>query len=99
MRTTIILAGIAGLTVTAALPADARIVGREHRQQSRIYNGVRSGELTRRETLGLERREARTDAYIARSRADGGGLSRRERYRIERRQDRDSRAIYRQKHD
>ena len=100
MRIKLFAAGLIGLaTVATALPADARINGRQYRQQQRIFNGVKSGELTGRETYRLERREGRIASYEARSRADGGGLSGRERYRIERMQDRTSRSIYRQKHD
>ena len=100
MRTRLFAAAAFGvMAVTAAVPADARINQRQNRQQSRIYNGVASGELNRREAGRLEAREARINRYEARSRADGGGLNWRERYRIERMQDRTSRAIYRQKHD
>ena len=83
----------------AASPAAARINQRQGHQQSRIYHGVRSGELTARETLRLEREQARIARYEARSRADGPGLTWRERARIEHMQDRASRDIYRQRHD
>lgn len=100
MRIKLFAAGLIGLAAVAtALPADARINGRQARQQQRIFNGVKSGALNGRETYRLERREGRIARYEARSRADGGGLSYRERYRIERMQDRTSRAIRREKHD
>ena len=100
MRTKLLCAALIGLAaLTAAAPAEARINQRQHRQQDRIYNGVRTGELNRREAYRLERREGHIARYEARARASGGGLSGRERYRIERMQDRTSRAIYRQKHD
>jgi len=100
MRTKLFAAAVIGLaTVATAMPADARINGRQQRQQQRIFNGVQSGALNGRETYRLERREGRIASYEARSRADGGGLSWKERYRIEKMQDRTSRAIYRQKHD
>lgn len=86
-------------TLTAALPADARINQRQRHEQGRIYNGVASGQLTRREAWRLEREQARVARYEARSRADGPGLTYRERYRLERMQDRASRDIYRQRHD
>jgi hypothetical protein len=70
------------------------------KQQVRVAQGVRSGELTARETVRLERREARIQADVARSRAQNGGtLTPADRVRIEARQDAMSRAIYRQKHD
>lgn len=100
MRTKLFAAGLIGLaTIATALPADARINGRQQRQQQRIYNGVASGQLNARETYRLERRQGRIARYEARSRADGGGLNWRERYRIEKMQDRNSRAIRREKHD
>ena len=74
------------------------IDGREHRQQYRIREGVRSGELTRRETERLEAQQARIRVDERFARADGH-ISPRERARLDREQDRASRDIYRQKHD
>jgi uncharacterized membrane protein YebE (DUF533 family) len=71
---------------------------REHRQQRRIRRGVRSGSLTRREALRLERQQARTRALEARAKSDGR-VTARERARLQRRENRTSRHIYRQKHD
>ncbi len=92
------LLGAAALTVVAA-PAEARINRRQGHQQHRIYDGVHSGQLTRREAYRLERQQAHIARYEARSRADGPGLTPRERYRLERMQDRASRNIYHQRHD
>ena len=72
---------------------------REKRQQERIAQGVKSGELTPKETAKIERKEARLNREIKRDRADGGGLSPRERAKITRQQNRTSREIYREKHD
>ena len=83
---------VAGLAVTASAQNIAR---REVRQQQRIGQGVRSGELTGPETRALERREAALRRQIARNRVDGPGLTGVERARIERRQDRMSNQIYR----
>lgn len=100
MRTKFLLAATLGLVaLAAAMPAEARINQRQGNQQHRIYNGIRSGELTPRETWRLERQQGRIARYEARSRADGPGLTYRERYRLERMQDRASRNIYRQRHD
>lgn len=90
---------VAATTIAAAAPAEARVNQRQAHQQHRIYNGVRSGELTGREAYRLERQQARIARYERRSRADGPGLTGRERTRIERMQDRASRNIYRQRHD
>jgi len=77
----------------------AGINRREYREQQRINQGIRSGELTRREAGRLEAGLARirTDERFARM--SGGGISPREHARLEREMNRESRAIYRQKHD
>lgn len=74
------------------------INARKHRQQQRINQGIRSGELTRLEARRLEAGLARIriDERFARS---DGHLSPRERARLERELNRESRAIYRQTHD
>jgi hypothetical protein len=72
---------------------------RQARQTTRIKQGVRSGELTRRETqrLAAERASIRTqEAFYRRS---GGEFTARERARIQRELQQSSRHIYRQKHD
>jgi len=99
MRTIFLLAAMAGTAAVAATPAEAGINQREAHQQQRIARGVATGQLTARETYRLERQEGRIAAYIARSRADGGGLSARERVRIAHLQNRESRRIYRERHD
>lgn len=72
---------------------------RQRNQQGRIYNGINSGELTRREAYRLERQQYRINRTEQRFRNSGSGLSWRERYILDQRQDRASRNIYRQKHD
>jgi hypothetical protein len=100
MRITFVLtAALLGTATLAAAPAEARINQRQGHQQHRIYNGLRSGQLTPRETYRLERQQAHIARYERRSRADGPGLTYRERYRLERMQDRASRNIRRQRHD
>lgn len=89
----------ASLLAVAPARAAAQINQREQQQQRRIRQGVRSGELTRREARHLERRERRINRAEWRARRSGGGINWRERRRLNRRLNRDSRAIYRQKHD
>lgn len=93
-------AGAVSAFLLLGSPAEAggRIRGRAGNQQDRIAQGVKSGELTPRETARLERREARLNHRVREMREDGK-LTPRERRRIERQQDRLSRGIYRQKHD
>ena len=71
---------------------------REHHQLQRIHQGVRSGELTRRETHRLLGQQAHILIKEHRFRSDGV-LSPRERIRLQYDLNRASRAIYRQKHD
>ena len=71
---------------------------RERCERGRIQQGVRSGELTRREAERLRAEQFRIRAYEARAKSDGS-LNRRERYRLDRMMDQASRDIYRQKHD
>lgn len=82
----------------SAQTATSRIHHRQTRQQHRIADGVRSGELTPRETARLENREAKIQHDKRLAKADGV-VTRREKARLTREQNRASRAIYRQKHD
>jgi hypothetical protein len=87
------------LGLSAVSMAQVRGIDRRERcEQRRIHQGVRSGELTRREAERLRAEQFRIRAYEARARSDGS-LSRRERYRLDHMLDRASRDIYRQKHD
>ncbi len=72
---------------------------RQVNQQKRIYNGIQSGKLTKRETYGLERQQRHINNVEDRYRTSGDGLSLKERARLTNMQDRASRSIYRQKHD
>jgi hypothetical protein len=77
---------------------EAGIPLRQERQQNRIYQGVRSGQLTRREFRGLEREQYRIQRNKQRFKSDGN-FTPQERARIQRQLNRASRDIYRQKHD
>jgi len=82
----------------ASMAGSHGINQREYREQQRINQGIRSGELTRREARRLEAGLARIkiDERFARS---DGNLSPRERVRLNRELNHESRGIYRQKHD
>jgi uncharacterized membrane protein YebE (DUF533 family) len=75
-----------------------RVNRRQERQQQRIGQGVRSGELTGRETLRLERnaREIRQDEREAKS---DGVVNARERAGLEHELNHESHLIYRAKHN
>lgn len=75
------------------------IDARERRQQQRIRQGIRSGELTRREAGRLEARQARINVDEAYARRSGGKLTATERRRLQGELNRSNRAIYKQKHD
>jgi hypothetical protein len=72
---------------------------RQRNQQQRIRQGIRSGELTRREAYRVQSRQARIGVREAYARRSGGEFTLRERARIQRQLNRSSRGIYRQKHD
>ncbi len=72
---------------------------REQRQQKRIRHGIKSGELTAKETYKLERQQAKLRLTEAKYRRSGNGLTWKERYKLQRQLNRSSRTIYKQKHD
>ncbi len=83
-----------------ANPAEAaRADRRQVKQQARIVQGVKSGELTKAEAARLEAQHLAVQREIRQARADDGVIGPAERAKIERKQDRLNRRIYRQKHD
>jgi len=74
------------------------INARQHREQQRIFRGIRSGELTWNEARRLEGGLSRIRRVERRARADGY-LSPRERARLQHGLNRESRRIHRQTHD
>jgi hypothetical protein len=88
--------------ISAALPLMGLAQGvnqRQQNQQARIRQGVRSGELTRREAGRLQAQQARIRVNEAYARRSGGEFTTRERARIQRQLNRSSNRVYRQKHD
>jgi hypothetical protein len=101
MKTTALIAATltAGTAVLAAAPASAdEIDWRQHRQQQRIEQGVRSGEINRWEYRRLQGEQARI-AELERRAARDGHIDRYEREQIRQAQNDASRNIYRQSHD
>jgi hypothetical protein len=76
----------------------ARVDNRQERQETRIDQGVASGELTRRETARLERQQRHINRLERRTEADGQ-VTGREALRVEAAQDRASQRIFHAKHD
>lgn len=92
---------VAALAITSVASAQDRtpvINARQHNQERRINNGVRSGELTRREAHNLRTDERRISAEKRMAKADGH-VTRNERRMLRRQENRTSRAIYRNKHN
>jgi hypothetical protein len=71
---------------------------RQSNQKSRIHQGVKSGELTKREAHKLRKQQRGIERQEERANADGE-VTAKEAAKLEQRQDRASKAIYKQKHD
>lgn len=108
MKSPMTMTILAALAMTAAV-ADARadaqrgirdpgVNARQHHQRERIQQGVRSGELTRRETrqVAAGQRDIR---QLERAYKSDGTLTGAERHDLRHEQNQASREIYRQKHD
>ena len=87
-------------TSPATTPSTATpgINKRQLRQQARIRQGVRSGELTPSEAKNLEKREAKIQADKKAAKADGK-VTPQERKKLNRELNRTNRAIRRKKHN
>ena len=81
-----------------ASTATPRVNARRVRQNARINQGVRSGELTRHETRSLRRDQRHIARVEHRAKADGQ-VTPAERARLTRAQNHESRKIYRLKHN
>lgn len=87
------------MSLVAVTTATAgRVDRRQGRQGARINQGVRSGELTRKEAAGLKSQQQHVNRMERRAESDGV-VTNREQKRLENVQDRASKNIYRQKHD
>ena len=75
-----------------------RAGNRQIKQQKRMHQGLKSGELTKKEALRLEREQRRIQK-TKREAIKDGELTPKERLRLERQQNRASRHIYRSKHN
>jgi len=100
MKKLIVLCGLFVLaaSVASAQTATPHVTKRQLRQQARIEQGVRSGELTPRETRRLELQQGKIQADKRKAKADGV-VTPAERAKLAREQNRASRTIYRLKHN
>lgn len=92
------LFAVIGLILASNLALADRVDRRQFRERSRIAEGVRSGELTRREARNLRAGQRHVRRMERRAEADGV-VTPREARRLEHAQDVQSARIYNQKHD
>lgn len=97
--------GIAAFALILAAPAFAqdpastpRIDERQAKQQKRIEQGVRSGQLNEKEAARLQKGQQRVQNMENKALEDGK-VTKKERRRIEHAQDKQSKKIAREKHD
>ena len=100
LRTLLVVAALAALTAATAQAGTytPRVDRREARQQARIRQGVRSGELTPREAARLRMGERHIRRMERRDKADGV-VTPRERRQLNRAENRESRRIAHLKHN
>ena len=103
MKSSMLLTAVATFALTAASVAEADtrdpgVNARQHNQHARVVQGVRSGELTRRETRRLAEGQ-RDIRQLERAYRSDGQFTRAERRDLHHEQNQASRAIHRQKHD
>jgi hypothetical protein len=99
MKTLSVVVTVAVGVLMAAPAEAARADRRQVKQQARIVQGVKSGELTKREAARLEVQHLAVKREVHQARADDGHIDAAERAQLERHQDRLNRRIYVQKHD
>jgi Skp family chaperone for outer membrane proteins len=101
MKTTLILTASLALALTNSFAAGIRDRGvntRQHEQQGRIHEGVKSGELTRSEAKGLQKEEKDVRAEERQFKSDGK-LTVEERQKLQSDLNKTSKDIHNQKHD
>jgi hypothetical protein len=100
MKRIILLALVAVLvgSVSFAQTATPKVTKRQHHQQQRIKEGVKSGELTKGEAARLEAQQGKIAVDKAKAKSDGA-VTPAERAKLKREQDRASKKIYRKKHN
>ena len=98
MKSKFIIAIVALMSV-ATISASAQGNRNLRDEDQRIHNGVRSGQLTARETARLEREKANLRNEAIRYKVNDGRIGPRERADLRRDNRRLDRNIFRQKHD
>lgn len=83
---------------TEAQTVTPKVTKRQVNQQKRIHQGVKSGELTRKEVVHLQKQQAHIQRTKKRVKADGV-VTKRERAKLHRKQTRASKNVYRAKNN
>jgi hypothetical protein len=87
-----------GLALSSAQTATPRVTKRQFKQQARIEQGEKSGELTKGEARRLERQQAKIQADKRAAKSDGV-VTPAERQKLTKEQNRASKRINRLKHN
>ncbi len=87
-----------GFTITQAQTKTPKVTKRQINQQKRITQGVKSGELTKKEVIKLERNAAQLQRQKVKAKSDGV-VTPKERAQLQRKANSNSRKIYKEKHD
>ena len=99
MKTTLLAALFAALALPVAAQTNTpRVDQRQANQETRIQQGVASGQLTPKETAKLEKGQAKVQAMEDKAKADGK-VTPKERAKLAKAQNKQSKKIYREKHD
>jgi hypothetical protein len=96
--TTLALISAGAFAQAAPAASTPRVDKREANQDTRIQNGVASGQLNAKETYKLEKEQAAVNKAEAHAKADGT-VTKAERHRLHKMQNRASHDIHAQKHD
>jgi hypothetical protein len=100
MKTYIVRIVVAGCLLLPAVFAEDKVDARRQMQQDRIAQGVKSGQLSAKETAHLENKEHKLNQEIhAERKANGGKLTVQERKQVNRQQNHISGQIYNDKHN
>lgn len=98
MKKYLIILSLLTLNLEAAESGANPRNARERHQEKRIKNGVKSGELSKKETRRLVREQKKIDHFQKKAASDGT-ITDREKHKLKRMQKRASRDIWKQKHD
>jgi len=105
MKTRLIMAAclVAGMTACGGVHRgpgpNTNIRERQQMQRGNIYEGVREGDLTRREADELRARQRDVQQTRQRAKRDDGYVDRQERRKIKKKQRRLGQEIYEERHD